>query len=152
MPTVYDVPAEELIESLKDYLKKEGILNPPPWFVYVKTGSHTERPPSNPDWYYYRAASILRKIYLHGPISVKELSKAYGGRKRHGVAFAHSRVAGRAHVRRILKDLEAAGYVKKERMGRVITPAGRSLLDRLANDIFEELKKKEPVLEKLGVS
>lgn len=152
MPTVYDVPAQELIERLKDYLKKEGVINPPQWFAYVKTGSHSERPPQDPDWYYYRAASMLRKIYLHGPLSVKELAKAYGGRKRNGYALAHSRIAGRAHIRKLLRDLEAAGYIRKEKMGRVITPAGRSLLDKIATEIFEEFKKKEPILEKIGVS
>ncbi len=152
MPTVYDVPSNEFIERLKDYLKKEGILNPPQWFIYAKTGSNAERAPSDPDWYYYRAASILRKVYLHGPISVNDLAKAYGGRKRNGYALAHSRVAGRAHIRKLIKDLEAAGYIKKDRLGRVITPSGRSLMDKIATEIFEELKKENKILEKIGVS
>ncbi len=151
MPTVYDVPADALIFELKEYLKKSGIIEPRPYFYYAKTGSHVERPPQDSDWFYYRAASMLRKLYLHGPISIKEFTKIYGGAKAVGYSLAHSRPAGSSHIRSLLKDLEKAGLVAKTPKGRVLTDKGRSLLDKLASKVFEEFKKQNPILEKLGI-
>jgi DNA-binding TFAR19-related protein (PDSD5 family) len=96
MTTVYDVPADVLIARLSDYMKgniKE--LAPPEWTAFVKTGSHVERAPQDPDWWYVRAASMMRKLYTKGPIGVSRLRKAYGGRKRMGAKPAHFR-KGRA--------------------------------------------------------
>nr|CCC55674.1 30S ribosomal protein S19e [uncultured archaeon] len=151
MPTAYDVPADQLIAKIKDYLKKEGKINPRPYFYYAKTGSQADRPPQSSDWFYYRAASILRKLYFYGPLSIKDMTKIYGGRKRRGYSLAHSRPSGSSHIRSILKDLEAMGLVKKESKGRVLTPSGRSLIDKLATEVFEEFKKENPIVEKLGI-
>lgn len=151
MPTAYDVPAESLIEGLKDYLKKSGIINIPPFANYAKTGSQAERPPFDSDWYIARAASIIRKLYLYGPLSVKDLSKIYGGRKQKRVHLAHSQPAGRKHIRLILQDLEAAGLVRKTKAGRVLTSKGVSVVDKISTDIFESFKAEVKSLEKLSV-
>ena len=72
MAKVYDVPAGILINRLAEILKSEDIPAPE-WTQFVKTGAHADKPPQNSDWWHVRCASILRKIYLHGPISVNEL-------------------------------------------------------------------------------
>lgn len=36
----------------------------PSWVDIVKTGAHKELAPYDPDWYYTRAASLARKVYL----------------------------------------------------------------------------------------
>ncbi|MDP8023874.1 MAG: 30S ribosomal protein S19e [Nitrososphaeria archaeon] len=151
MPTVYDVPADDLILELKEYLKKSGIIEPRSYFYYAKTGSQADRPPADPDWFYYRAASILRKLYIYGPISIKELTKIYGGRKAVGYSLTHSRPSGSSHIRSIIKDLEKAGLVAKTPKGRVLTEKGKSTLDKISTKIFEEFKKENPVVEKLGL-
>lgn len=151
MPTAYDVPAESLIEGLKDYLKKSGIVNIPPFVNYSKTGSHAERPPFDLDWYLYRAASIMRKLYIYGPLSVRDLSKIYGGRKQRGFYLAHSQSAGMKHIRLILLDLEAAGLVKKTKAGRELTAKGISTIDKISSDIFEGFKAKIKSVEKLSI-
>ncbi len=146
MPTVYDVPPDLLIQRLAEHLKKIPQIQPPPWAMFVKTGSHAERPPQNRDWWYYRCASLLRKIYLHGPIGLTDLMSAYGGRKQVGYKLAHHRDAGSSIIRKALAQLQAAGLVEKTPKGRVITPEGRSLLDRLSTVIYRELAKKNPDL------
>ncbi len=151
MPTVYDVPADDLILELKDYLKKSGFIEPKPYFYYAKTGSQADRPPADPDWFYFRAASILRKLYLYGPLSIKELTKIYGGRKAVGYSLTHSRPSGSSHIRSIIKDLEKAGLVAKTPKGRILTEKGRSTLDKISMKIFEEFKKKNPIIEKIGL-
>ncbi len=151
MVTVRDVPADLLIERLAKYLKEHKIVNPPHWAMFVKTGSHKERVPDNPDWWYYRAASILRKLYLaEGPIGIETFRVIYGGLKRRGSAPPHFRKAGGCHIRKILQQLEAAGLVQKTPKGRVLTPQGRALLDRIAWEIFKELVKVRPELAKYG--
>ncbi|KYH39068.1 MAG: 30S ribosomal protein S19 [Candidatus Bathyarchaeota archaeon B23] len=149
MTTVYDVPADILIERLSRYLK-ENIreVRPPEWAAYVKTGSHVERAPHNPDWWYIRVASMLRKLYIKGPIGVSRLRKEYGGRKRRGVKPAHFRRAGGSIVRHILQQLEEAGLAERDgNRGRVLTPRGRSLLDAMAARIKRELERETPELK-----
>ncbi|MFC1803501.1 30S ribosomal protein S19e, partial [Thermoproteota archaeon] len=103
MTTAYDVPADVLINKLSDYVKENmREVQPPEWAGYVKTGSHTERVPQSPDWWYVRTASILRKLYMNGPIGVSKLRKYYGGRKRRGVRPAHFAKAGGNIIRKIL--------------------------------------------------
>ena len=149
LTTVYDVPADVLIERLTEYIKGNiREVTPPEWAAYVKTGSHVERPPQDPDWWYVRSASMLRKLYINGPIGVSRLRKEYGGRKRRGVKPAHFRRAGGAIIRHILQQLEATGLVAKEdRKGRAISPKGRSLLDAMAAQIKLELEREMPELK-----
>lgn len=149
MPTVYDVPAEELLKRLSEYIKKNiREISPPDWAIYSKTGVHVERAPQDPDWWYVRSASLLRKLYLRGPLGVSRLRKLYGGRKRKGCAPAHFRKAGGAIIRHISQQLEAAGLViKVEGKGRVISPKGRSLLDAMSVQIKRELEREIPQLK-----
>jgi len=149
LTTVYDIPADILIDRLSKYLKENvREVRPPEWAAYVKTGSHVERTPHNPDWWYIRAASILRKLYIKGPIGVSRLRKMYGGRKRRGVKPAHFRKAGGSIIRHILQQLEEAGLAERDgNKGRVLTPKGRSLLDAMAARIKRELEREIPELK-----
>jgi len=148
--TPYDVPASKLIEKLAKYLKENvDEVNPPPWASIVKTGTHVERQPQNPDWWHIRCASLLRKIYVHGPIGVEELRAQYGGRKDFGVTPEHAVKAGKAIVRKALQQLEVAGLIETLKpRGRRVTSEGRKLLQELAEDIYKELAKELPNLEK----
>jgi small subunit ribosomal protein S19e len=130
------VPAETLIERLAEYLRENvNEVSPPKWALFVKTGSHRERPPDRLDWWYVRAASILRRLYVKGPTGVSRLRKAYGGRKKYPMRRAHKARAGGAIIRRILQQLEAAGLVGKSNKGRWLTPKGVSLLDKLSREV-----------------
>jgi len=149
--SVKDVPADIFIERLSMYIKSEvESVKPPEWSLWVKTGVSRERPPDDPDWWYKRAASILRKLYLKGPLGVDDLRLMYGGRKDRGVRPEHFYKGGGAIIRKILQQLEEAGLVEKTPKGRVLTSKGRSLLDRLAANIRRELNIKPWYEEYVG--
>ncbi len=151
MVTALEVPADRLIERLASYLKNNvPQVKPPEWAYFVKTGAHKEKPPSDPDWWYYRAASILRKLYKSSePIGIETFRTIYGGRKNYGSAPEHFVKGSGSIVRKILQQLEQARLVRKVRgKGRILTPQGRALLDRLAFEIMIELVKEQPELVK----
>ena len=149
MVTARDVPADRLIAKLAARLKNIEQLKPPDWAAFVKTGVFKEKPPSDPDWWYVRAASLLRKLYLaDGPVGVGTLRTVYGGRKRNGVAPAHFAKGSGSILRRMLQQLEQAGLVKMTGRGRVLSPKGRSLIDQVAKEIASELAKENPELAK----
>ncbi|QUC64740.1 30S ribosomal protein S19e [Nitrosopumilus sp. K4] len=139
MAKVYDVPADVLIAKLAETLKGEDIPAPS-WIPFVKTGAHADKPPQDREWWHTRCASILRKIYLHGPIGINELRKEYGGGKPSGYGAAHHKDAGGAIIRNAIHGLEKLGYVEKiEKKGRVVSKQGMQKLDRLATEILKEL-------------
>jgi small subunit ribosomal protein S19e len=145
MPTPLDVSSDALINNLSKFLKENvGEVAPPSWASTAKTGSHRERPPANPDWWYNRCASLLRKLYLHGPVGIARLRVEYGGRLRHGTHIEHSRVAGGSAIREPLQQLQKAGFIAIEaKKGRKLTPEGISLLNRVAADILKGAQKAE---------
>ena len=146
-----DVPADMLIRAVARKLKERysDYVKPPSWAFFAKTGAHKEKPPSDPDWWYVRAASMLRKLYKTGePIGIETFRTIYGGRQNRGSAPEHFRKGSGSVARKILQQLERAGLVRTvPGKGRVLTPEGRSLLDRTAKEVFEELVKERPDLE-----
>ncbi|MDK6028521.1 30S ribosomal protein S19e [Ignisphaera sp. 4213-co] len=150
MVTVRDVPADMLIKRLAEYLKSNvPMVKPPQWALFSKTGSHRERVPDNADWWYVRAAAILRKLYLaEEPLGIETFRTIFGGLKRRGSAPPHFRKCGGSNIRKILQQLEKAGLVKKTERGRVISDEGRKLLDRMALEIFKDLLRTSPELSK----
>ena len=147
MAKVYDVPADTLVNRLAEILKNEDIPAPE-WASFVKTGTHAEKPPQNSDWWYVRCASILRKIYLHGPMSVSDLRTKYGGGRPVGYGAAHHKEASGAIIRNAIHELEKLGLVKIiEKKGRILTKQGTQKLDRLSTEILSELIEKKPSLK-----
>ncbi len=139
MVTVYDVHPQRLIERLAEKLK--GQVAVPEFLYYVKTGAHRERPPDDPERFWYvRLASILRRAYVDGVIGVNRLARHYGGRRNRGVKPEHFRPAGRKVIRVALQELEKLGYLQKGKdgKGRVLTPKGQSLLDAVAYEVWQE--------------
>ena len=142
MPTVYDVPAGPLIEHLAEYLRSSvEQVKPPQWALYAKTGAHKERPPEDPDWWYKRAASLLRRLYIAGPLGISRLRKLYGGRRRFPMRKAHSVRAGGSSLRKILQQFERAKLVTHSKKGRILTDQGKSLLDKMATEVYESISK-----------
>merc|ERR1712094_29078 len=77
--TVKDVPADEFIKACADYLKRQPKFDVPKFHDIVKTGVHKELAPYDEDWFYIRAASVARKVYLRSGTGVGALKKWYGG-------------------------------------------------------------------------
>ena len=136
MVNVHDVPSGRLIPALAVQVKGLPGMEAPDWALLVKTGSHAERPPNDREWWFTRAASILRKLYLHGPVGLGDLERAYGGPKALHYFPKHHRDAGGSSIRKILSQLEQAELVSKTPRGRVLTPKGRAMLDKVSREIF----------------
>ncbi|MEI8332218.1 MAG: 40S ribosomal protein S19, partial [Methanomicrobiales archaeon] len=79
MTTVYDVPADHIIRRVAEELKKRKEVAPPEWAAFAKTGVHKEMPPEDPDWWFIRAAAVLRRVYVDGPLGVERMRSFYGG-------------------------------------------------------------------------
>ena len=150
MTTPYDVPAYRFIEKLAKYLRENvDQVQPPAWASVAKTGSHVEKAPQNSNWWYVRSASILRKVYVHGPIGLEKLRADYGGRKDFGTKPEHAVKAAGGNIRKILQQLEVAGLVQKANSkGRIMAPKGRKLLQEVAEDLHKDLVKEIPALRK----
>ncbi|HEY0196740.1 MAG TPA: 30S ribosomal protein S19e [Methanobacterium sp.] len=144
MTTIYDVPADSLISELAGELKANKKIEAPEWAQFVKTGVHKERRPENPDWWYVRCASILRRVYIDGPVGINSLKSYYGGKKDRGSKAEKFRPGSGAVIRGALHQLEAAGYIEKIGEGRQVTAQGMSFLDKTSH----QLKKEIPELAK----
>lgn len=136
MATIYDIETGKLIEKAAEALKKIEQVKMPDWAFFVKTGPAKEKQPVNKDWWYFRAASILRKLYVQGPIGVSKLRKKYGSKKNRGHKPERFYKGSGKMIRVILQQLEKAGFVKfvekGVHKGRILTPKGKSFLDKLA--------------------
>ncbi|PIN86759.1 30S ribosomal protein S19e [Candidatus Woesearchaeota archaeon CG10_big_fil_rev_8_21_14_0_10_44_13] len=152
MVSMNDVPVNDLIDNTAEKLKKIPEIKPLPWATFVKTGMHKERPPIRADWWYVRAAAVLRSVAKLGPVGVSKLRTKYGGRKNRGhKPDKFFRGSGNI-LRKILQQLEKAQLVKKVekggRKGRILAPKGASLLSNAAFDVSKmPPKKKEEKIE-----
>ncbi|KAF9604967.1 hypothetical protein IFM89_011660 [Coptis chinensis] len=87
--TVKDVSPHEFNKAYSAHLKRSGKMELPHWIDIVKTATFKELALYDPDWYYFRAASMARKIYLRQGIGVRGFRKIYGERKRNGSCPPH---------------------------------------------------------------
>ena len=145
MVNVNDVPSNRLIALVAEQVKGIGIQEPE-WAQFVKTGSHAERPPTDTNWWFTRAASILRKLYVHGPLGLSDLERAYGGSKARHYYPKHHMDAGGSSIRVVLKQLEQAELVSKTPKGRVLTPKGRALLDKTSKQLFTAIAESDKAI------
>ena len=146
MVSAHDVPSSKLIAALAAQMKSVPGVEQPDWARFVKTGSHAERPPPDSDSWFTRAASLMRKLYLHGPVGLGDLERAYGGSKALYYYPKHHRDAGGSAIRKILKQLELAELVSKTPKGRVLTSKGRAMLDKTSRELFVALSQDDKAL------
>jgi small subunit ribosomal protein S19e len=142
MVTSYDIPAEKLIEKVAAKLREIETIKAPEWAEFAKTGRHTEKAPTQKDWWHTRAASILRKVYMKGPIGSTRLAEEYGGFADRGSRPNKAVKGSRNIARKCIMQLEASGLVAKNKnKGRVVTAKGQKLLDAAAKEVFDADKK-----------
>ena len=143
--SIHDVYPNELINKAAEELKKIEQIKPPEWAKFAKTGAHKERNPIELDWWYKRAAAVLRSVQILGPIGVSKLRTKYGGKKRRGHSPPEFRKGSGNILRKVLQQLEKAGFVKfvekGVHKGRVITPKGKSFLDKIAVQLAKQRPK-----------
>ncbi|MBI4017534.1 MAG: 30S ribosomal protein S19e [Candidatus Aenigmarchaeota archaeon] len=136
MPNAREADPQKIVDVTKEELKSVDSIKAPKWASFVKTGVSRERPPQQPDWWYSRAASVLRRIYIDGPVGTQRLRNVYGGRKNRGARPERFYKGSGSSVRKILQQLENAGFIKKEgNKGRVITPQGQKFLNSIAKRV-----------------
>lgn len=151
--SIHDIPKTELIERASKELQKVDAIQPPSWAMFVKTSSAKERQPSRNDWWFVRAAAILRRLASSkGPMGVQKLRNVYGGRKNAGVAPEYFCKGSGNILRKILQQLDKAGLTKKiekgTRKGRTVTPQGFSFLGKVADAYMKEKNIVLPAIPK----
>ena len=139
---VYEVQADKFLNSLAAELKKMDEFKMPEWAFYVKTSSAKERPPEDKEWWFTRAASILRQIYIKKVVGVSRLRVKYGGNKNRGVKPKRFTKGSGKNIRMILQQSETAGFLEKvkggtKRSGRKLTEKGREFLDNIAKGLIK---------------
>lgn len=140
MTSVFELPAQEYNLKLAEALKKVPEFKAPEWSQFVKSGSAKERPIDDEDFWYKRAASILRQIYKRNVVGVNRLRTKYGSKKDKGMKPDKFRKAGGKIIRTILQQSDAAGFteiakpvkgVRSKKPGRTLTEKGRKFLEAI---------------------
>merc|ERR1711970_1052377 len=136
--TVKDVPADAFIKAAAEFLKRQPKFDVPKYHDIVKTAVLKELAPYDEDWFFVRAASILRKVYLRKGTGVGALKKWYGGSNgtHRGTRKAHFSTASGAIIRKACFELEKLEMMEHcEDGGREISSKGRAEMDRIAGNI-----------------
>ncbi len=149
--TIFTKDPVKYIPELAGALKKIPEFEIPEWAMYAKSGVSRERPPVDEDFWFTRAASILRQLYIHGVVGVGKLRTRYGSRKDRGGKPDRFKKSGGKIIRVILQQAEAAGLVEKItrlQHGRRLTQAGRDFLDSIGTSEDAVLETAKWVTEK----
>ncbi len=146
MVTIYDVPADALIEEVAARL--EDRIDEPDWVEFAKSGAGKELPPEQEDFWYVRSASLLRKVAQNEPIGIERLATEYGSKKRgsnrYSVRPGEHEGGSRKLIRASLQALEEDGLVTTAAgEGRRVSDDGEAFLSEVAADVFEDLDRPE---------
>lgn len=115
-------------------LKEEKMVEKPAWVDLVKTGVSKQRPTADVDFWYKRAAAILRQIYVRKVVGVERLRTRFGGRKDRGSTPPIFMPAGGKIIRSILQQLDASGLTEKAtgtKAGRKLTQKGKEFMESI---------------------
>ncbi len=138
MNSIYELDAHEYNKKLAKALKQIPEFKEPEWVKFVKSGPAKERPIEDPDFWYKRAASILKQIYRKKIVGVNRLRTKYGSKKNRGYKPEKFKRAGGKIIRTILQQTDAAGFteiaktikgVRGRKPGRKLTENGKSFLE-----------------------
>ena len=133
---VFEMQADEYNKKLAEILKAMPEFKQPEWSLFIKSGTAKKRPPQNPDFWYKRAASILRQIYIKKVVGVNRLRTRYGSKKNRGFKPEQFKKSSGKIIRAILQQAESAGLLEKfnesgKRAGRRLTEQGKKLLEEV---------------------
>ena len=138
MADVKSVDAWKYNVALADALKKEEAFEKPEWADFVKTGANKARPNIEEDFWFKRAASILRQIYINEIVGVQRLRTRYGSRKDKGKKPAKFVRSGGKIIRLILQQAEKSEFLEKaegKKKGRKLTLKGKQFLEKVAEEV-----------------
>lgn len=140
MNPVYEIDTREYNLKLAEALKKIPEFKKPEWVEFVKSGPAKERPVDEPDFWYKRAASILRQIHKKKSVGVNRLRTKYGSKKNRGYAPERFMKAGGKIIRTILQQADSAGFTeiakkvkgtREKKSGRQLTQKGKEFLESI---------------------
>ena len=140
MNPVYELNAQEYNLKLAEALKQIPEFKQPEWVSFVKSSPSKERPIEEEDFWYKRAASILRQVYKRKFLGVNRLKTKYGSKKNRGYAPEEFRKASGKIIRTILQQADAAGFteiakavrgVRERKPGRKLTKKGEEFLEAI---------------------
>ena len=145
--TVLDVPSNKFINQLASFLKEKNIIKIPKYAPLVKSSRANDCEPINPDYIYYKAAAIVRKLYLAKSknIGVGSLRVMFSKKERRGSQPPKTFRAGGKIIREIVIQLKNADYIKnyggkddETNSGLYLTKNGRSQLDKIASGLMKQ--------------
>ncbi len=134
---VYDFDPKEYNLKLAEALKKIPEFKPPEWSEFIKSSPSKERPIDDPDFWYKRAASILKQIYKNEIVGVNRLRVKYGSKKNRGSKPERFKKSGGKIIRTILQQSDNAGFTEikkvikgvKGKPGRKLTENGKLFME-----------------------
>ncbi|MFH1311133.1 MAG: 40S ribosomal protein S19 [Nanoarchaeota archaeon] len=140
MNLVYELPAQEYNLKLAEALKKIPEFKKPEWVEFVKSGTAKARPIDDPNFWYKRAASVLRQVYKKKIVGVNRLRTRYGSKKNRGVRPEEFRRGSGKIIRIILQQSDKAGFteiakgikgVRGKKPGRQLTEKGKKFMESI---------------------
>uniref|UniRef100_A0A8C0PSS3 40S ribosomal protein S19 n=1 Tax=Canis lupus familiaris TaxID=9615 RepID=A0A8C0PSS3_CANLF len=99
--------------------------------------------PSDEHWFYTRAASTARHLYLRGGAGVGSMTKVSWGRQRNGVMPSHFSRRSKSGARRVLQALERLKMVEKDQDGWQLPTRSIRTNAGLINCLIRKKKKKK---------
>ena len=145
--SVLDVPANKFINQLAAFFKEKNIIKIPKYAPLVKTSRANDCEPINPDYIYYKAAAICRKLYLTKSknLGVGSLRVMFSKKERRGSQPPKTFRAGGKIIRELVIQLKNAGYIQnyggkeeETNCGLFLTKTGRSELDKIASGLMKK--------------
>ena len=145
--TVLDVPSAKFINELATFFKEKNIIKVPKYAALVKCSRANDCEPISPDYIYYKAAAICRKLYVTKSknLGVESLRSMFSKKERRGSQPPKTFKAGGKIIRELVIQLKNAGYVdnygKKEnesQFGLFLTKKGISELDKIASRLLKK--------------
>ena len=145
--TVLDVPSAQFINALASFFKEKNIIKIPKYAPLVKTSKAHDCEPINPDYIYYKAAAICRKLYLAKSknIGVGSLRSMFSKKQRRGSQPPKTFRAGGKIIRDLVIQLKSKEYIEnygknedESDHGLHLTKTGRSELDKIAAGLMKK--------------
>ena len=145
--TVLDVSANKFINELAAFFKEKSVIKLPKYAPLVKTSRSNDCEPINPDYIFYKAAAIARKLYLTKSknVGVGSLRVMFSKKERRGSQPPKTFRAGGKIIRDLVIQLKNAKYIEnyggkddETNSGLYLTKSGRSQLDKIASGLMKK--------------
>nr|7QCA_ST0 Chain ST0, 40S Ribosomal protein S19 [Spraguea lophii 42_110]7QJH_RT0 Chain RT0, 40S Ribosomal protein S19 [Spraguea lophii 42_110]7QJH_ST0 Chain ST0, 40S Ribosomal protein S19 [Spraguea lophii 42_110]8BR3_ST0 Chain ST0, 40S Ribosomal protein S19 [Spraguea lophii 42_110]8P5D_ST0 Chain ST0, 40S Ribosomal protein S19 [Spraguea lophii 42_110]8P60_RT0 Chain RT0, 40S Ribosomal protein S19 [Spraguea lophii 42_110]8P60_ST0 Chain ST0, 40S Ribosomal protein S19 [Spraguea lophii 42_110] len=139
---IFKVRHDTFIPALSEYLRTNKTVVPIKNFDIIKTSRGKETSPLDINWYYTRAASIIRKLLIskaknEKPLSIVRFSSEYGCAKDRGNRPNKHVRASKGIIIKILNDLQEKGWVEKKENGWTLKKeaeeVSKQLIEKLIN-------------------